>query len=200
MGFLGSHGLQARPDPVDYHVHELVRTNYHDAAEVRFVGGAWAAGSLLFFFDKRNGLSMSPSAIGTASALNGLWTVVAQLTLLNRIRRWLGISRAYKTLTFGWIIVWLLLPNLRTLMEMTETPLPRDNPHEPLLYPPIRGWLTSIGVNLMLSFVTIVGLSNSLLMVLINFSSPDRSALGAVNGISTAVGVSYSLDIYRKWS
>jgi hypothetical protein len=35
-----------------------------------------------------------------------------------------------------------------------------------------------------------VGLSNSLLMVLINFSSPDRSALGAVNGISTAVGVS----------
>ena len=42
----------------------------------------------------------------------------------------------------------------------------------------------------MLSFVTIVGMSNSLLMVLINFSSPDKSALGAVNGISTAVGVS----------
>jgi len=137
---------------------------------------------------------MSPSAIGTASALNGLWTVVAQLTMLNRIRRWLGISRAYKTLTFGWIIVWLLLPNLRTLMEMTETPLPRNHPHEPLLYPPVRGWITSIGVNLMLSFVTIVGLSNSLLMVLINFSSPDRSALGAVNGISTAVGVSEIRD------
>jgi hypothetical protein len=78
-------------------------------------------------------------------------------------------------------------------MEMTETPLPRSNPHEALLYPPVRGWITSIGVNLMLSFVTIVGLSNSLLMVLINFSSPDKSALGAVNGISTAVGV--SLDI-----
>jgi hypothetical protein len=46
----------------------------------------------------------------------------------------------------------------------------------------------------MLSFVTIVGLSNSLLMVLINFSSPDRSALGAVNGISTAVGVSKIRD------
>lgn len=46
----------------------------------------------------------------------------------------------------------------------------------------------------MLSFVTIVGLSNSLLMVLINFSSPDKSALGAVNGISTAVGVSERRD------
>lgn len=133
---------------------------------------------------------MSPSAIGTASALNGLWTIVVQLTFLNRIRRWLGISRAYKTLTFGWIIVWLLLPNLRTLLEISETPLPRENPQDPILYPEVRGWITSIGVNLMLSFVTIVGLSNSLLMVLINFSSPDRSALGAVNGISTAVGVS----------
>jgi hypothetical protein len=75
-------------------------------------------------------------------------------------------------------------------MELTETPLPRANTYDPILYPPVRGWLTSIGVNLMLSFVTIVGLSNSLLMVLINFSSPDRTALGAVNGISTAVGVS----------
>jgi len=190
MGVLGSYGIQTGADSFDHHVHEFVRQHLRHRANVRFVGGAWAAGSLLFFFDKRNGLSMSPSAIGTASALNGLWTVVAQLTMLNRIRRWLGISRAYKTLTFGWIIVWLLLPNLRTLMEMTETPLPRNQPHEPLLYPPVRGWITSIGVNLMLSFVTIVGLSNSLLMVLINFSSPDRSALGAVNGISTAVGVS----------
>lgn len=163
------------------------------------MGGAWAAGSLLFFFDRHNGLSMSPSAIGTASALNGLWTIVAQLTLLNRIRRCLGISRAYKTLTFGWIIIWLLLPNLRTLLEMSETPLPRDNPHDPILYPAVRGWATSIGVNLMLSFVTIVGMSNSLLMVLINFSSPDKSALGAVNGISTAVGVSQSQLDMRCW-
>jgi hypothetical protein len=31
-------------------------------------------------------------------------------------------------------------------------------------------------------------------MVLINFSSPDKSALGAVNGISTAVGVSQGRD------
>jgi hypothetical protein len=102
----------------------------------------------------------------------------------------LGISRAYKTLTFGWIIIWLLLPNLRTLLEMSETPLPQEDPHDPILYPEVRGWVTSIGVNLMLSFVTVVGMSNSLLMVLINFSSPDKSALGAVNGISTAVGVS----------
>lgn len=124
---------------------------------------------------------MSPWAIGIASALNGLWTICAQLLLLTRIRKYLGLSRAYKVLSFGWIPVWLLLPRLRDLMEMTETPV--DG-----MYPPVRGWATSIGVNLMLSFVTVVGLSNSLMMVIINLSSPDRMALGAVNGIATAAG------------
>jgi hypothetical protein len=45
----------------------------------------------------------------------------------------------------------------------------------------------------MLSAVTVVGMSNSLLMVLVNYASPDRRALGAVNGISTAVGVSSAI-------
>jgi hypothetical protein len=52
-----------------------------------------------------------------------------------------------------------------------------------------RGWITSIGVNMMLSFVTVVGMTGSLLMILTNYASPDRAALGAVNGIGTAVGV-----------
>lgn len=51
-----------------------------------------------------------------------------------------------------------------------------------------RGWILSIAVNLLLSYMTIVGMANSLLMVLINYSSPDKTALGAVNGISTAIG------------
>lgn len=129
-----------------------------------------------------SGLGMSPWAIGIASALNGLWTITAQLLLLNRIRKRLGLARAYKVLSFGWIPVWFLLPRLRDLLEATETSV--DGLH----YPAIRGWATSIGVNLMLSCVTIVGLASSLLMVLINHSSPDRTALGAVNGIATAVG------------
>ena len=41
---------------------------------------------------------------------------------------------------------------------------------------------------MLLSLVTVVGMTGSLLMVLVNCSSPDRTALGAVNGISTAVG------------
>jgi len=47
-------------------------------------------------------------------------------------------------------------------------------------------------VNLMLSFVTFVGMTGSLLMILVNYSSPDKTALGAVNGIATAVSVSAS--------
>jgi hypothetical protein len=92
-------------------------------------------------------------------------------------------------LTFGWIPVYLLLPRLRHLLEALETPLPPDGTGR-VLYSNTRTWGTSIGVNAVLSFVTVVGMSNSLLMVLINYSSPDRSALGGVNGISTAVGVS----------
>ena len=53
----------------------------------------------------------------------------------------------------------------------------------------------SFAINLMLSFVTVVGMANSLLMVLTNFSSPNRAALGAVNGVMTAVGVSRPCDV-----
>jgi hypothetical protein len=134
---------------------------------------------------------MSAQAIGYALALNGFWTVACQLLLLNRIRRWLGVATAYKCLTFGWIIVFLALPQLRQLLELTETPIPGDGSGR-VHYSETRGWATSIGVNVVLSFVTLVGMSGSLMMVLVNYSSPDRSALGAVNGISTAVGVNRS--------
>lgn len=131
---------------------------------------------------------MSASAIGTALAVNGLWTIACQLLLLNRIRRYFGISRSFKILSFGWLLIWLLLPMLRSVLEAAETPLARDNPLDPIHYPAERGWITSISVNLLLSFVSVVGMANSLLMVLVNFSCPDQSAYGAVNGISTAVG------------
>ncbi|UOH81417.1 hypothetical protein LQV05_004086 [Cryptococcus neoformans] len=37
-------------------------------------------------------------------------------------------------------------------------------------------------------FATVVAMSSSLLMVLVNYASPDKTALGAINGIGTAAG------------
>ena len=135
-----------------------------------------------------SGLGMSASAIGTALAVNGLWTIACQLLLLNRFRRYFGISLSFKILSFGWILVWTFLPLLRPVLEATETALPQASSYDPIRYPESRGWTTSICVNLLLSFVSVVGMSNSLLMVLVNFSCPEKTAYGAVNGISTAVG------------
>ncbi|WWD10081.1 hypothetical protein V865_008214 [Kwoniella europaea PYCC6329] len=137
-----------------------------------FVQGAWNAACLLFFFDRNNGLAMSASSIGTAFAINGLVTIVVQLVLLTRIKRLFGIAGGYKVLTIGWIFVWLLLP----LLRLTKPPGGSG------------GWTLSIFVNVYLSFVTVINLTGSLLMVLINTASPDKSALGAINGIGTAVG------------
>ena len=133
---------------------------------------------------------MSASAIGTALSINGIWTIACQLLVLNRVRRLFGIARAYKVLSTGWLLIFFILPLLRPVMEATETPVESDNEYDPVRYPASRGWITSICVNLLLSFVTLCGMSNSLLMVLINYSSPDKTALGAVNGIQTSIGVS----------
>lgn len=144
----------------------------------------------------RTVLNIKTSAIGYALSINGIWTIACQLLLLNRLRRWLGVATAYKLLTFGWIVVYFLLPKLRDLLELLEIPLPDDGSGR-TRYSNTRSWGTAIGVNAVLSFVTVVGMNNSLLMVLVNYSSPDRSALGAVNGITTAVGVS---NPYHLWT
>ncbi|ODO10776.1 hypothetical protein I350_01374 [Cryptococcus amylolentus CBS 6273] len=156
-----------------------------------FMQGAWGAAVLLFFFDRHNGLGMSASAIGLSLALNGLWTILCQILLLSRIRRWFGISMGYKVLSAGWPLIWLILPLLRNVLTATETPLPPpedDQYTHPLLYPETRGWPTAICVNLYLSLSSVVAISSSLLMAVVNYSSPDRTALGAINGISTAAG------------
>ncbi|RXK39482.1 hypothetical protein M231_03150 [Tremella mesenterica] len=153
-----------------------------------FVQAAWQAVSLLFFFDKNNGLGMSASAIGLSLAVNGFFTIICQLLVLNRLRRALGLAKAYRLLSALWIPVFLLLPLLRDILEATETSLPVIDPASEGQYSEIRGWTTSICVNLLLSYVTVCGMSGSLLMVFVNYSSPDRTALGAVNGITTAVG------------
>lgn len=135
-----------------------------------------------------SGLGMSASAIGTALAVNGVWTIACQLLLLNRIRRYFGIALAFKILSFAWIPLWFMLPMLRSVLEATESPVSAQSVYDPVRFGEERGWATSIGVNLVLSFVSVIGMANSLLMVLVNFSCPDQTAYGAVNGISTAVG------------
>ncbi|EAL22609.1 hypothetical protein CNBB2410 [Cryptococcus deneoformans B-3501A] len=176
-----------------------------------FVQGAWNAAVLLFFFDRNHGLGMSvrtslmtillplqASAIGIAMAINGIWTITCQILFLNRLRRLLGVSLAYKLLSLGWPLVWIFMPLLRNVLMSTESPLPplQDVPdtktshhrYHPVIYPEERAWPTTICVNLYLMFVTVVGMSSSLLMVLVNYASPDKTALGAINGIGTAAG------------
>ncbi|WWD15992.1 hypothetical protein CI109_100416 [Kwoniella shandongensis] len=158
-----------------------------------FVQGGWTAASLLFFFDPNNGLGMSAQAIGIVMAINGLWTILCQILLLTRFRRWFGISLAYKLLSAGWPLIYIFLPLLRNVLIATETPIPHDsisnpNGYGPRVYAAERGWPTLICVNLYLCFVTLVNMSNGLLMVLVNFASPDKTALGAMNGITTAAG------------
>ncbi|WVQ78344.1 hypothetical protein IAT38_000429 [Cryptococcus sp. DSM 104549] len=156
------------------------------------VQGGWNSAVLLFFFDRNNGLSMSASSIGLTMALNGVWTVACQILFLTRLRRVFGITLAYKILSLGWPFVWILLPLLRGVLELTETPLEPAGKvggfDQPAVYAETRGWMTQVAVAGYLMFVTFVGLSSSLLMVLVNFSSPDKTALGAINGLSTAAG------------
>ncbi|WWC89979.1 uncharacterized protein L201_004909 [Kwoniella dendrophila CBS 6074] len=152
-----------------------------------FVQGAWNAAALLFFFDRNNGLAMSTPAIGGAFAINGLVTILVQLILLKRIKKWLGITLGFKVLSFGWIFVWLLLPPLRTILLNTETPISTTSEGH-LVFGEIRKWPITIFINLYLCFCTIVNMTGSLLMVLINTCSPNKNSLGAINGIMIAVG------------
>ncbi|OWZ34735.1 hypothetical protein C343_01229 [Cryptococcus neoformans C23] len=143
-------------------------------------------------------LPLQASAIGIAMAINGIWTIACQVLFLNRLRRLLGVSLSYKLLSLGWPLVWFFMPLLRNVLTSTESPVPplQDVPdtktshhrYHPVIYPEERAWPTTICVNLYLMFATVVAMSSSLLMVLVNYASPDKTALGAINGIGTAAG------------
>lgn len=78
-----------------------------------FVGGAWGAVSLLFFYTPTatGGLGLSPSIIGTAMALQGLWSIVCQLGFLNRIRRRFGMALSYQLLNTSYVSATLAVLN-----------------------------------------------------------------------------------------
>ena len=50
-----------------------------------------------------SGLGMSPSAIGTALSIQGVWSVVCQLTFLSKLQRKYGSVRAFQRLNAGWV-------------------------------------------------------------------------------------------------
>lgn len=153
-------------------------------------------------------LPLQASAIGIAMAINGIWTIACQVLFLNRLRRLLGVSLSYKLLSLGWPLVWFFMPLLRNVLTSTESPVPplQDVPdtktshhrYHPVIYPEERAWPTTICVNLYLMFATVVAMSSSLLMVLVNYASPDKTALGAINGIGTAAGVSIPLQLHHS--
>jgi len=103
------------------------------------------------------------------------------------LQRALGLAWAYRLLTAGWVLSWLALPRLRDVLERWEPRIHPDTDPEGA-FGAVRGWPVTLAVNALLCWTAIVQLNFSLLMVIVNNSAPDRSALGAVNGISSAVG------------
>jgi hypothetical protein len=123
---------------------------------------------------------MTPSAIGTALALQGAWSIVCQLAFLGRLRRRWGVARAYKILNSGNIIIFGTLPLLRLIVVHSEGLHAGENGET-------RGFLTWLSILSWLGMSTYFGLSNSFSMVLVNMAAPDKGALGALNGISTSL-------------
>jgi hypothetical protein len=123
---------------------------------------------------------MTPSAIGTALACQGAWSIVCQLVFLGRLRRRWGVAKAYKILNSGFIFLFLSLPLLRVVVINTEGVHAGENGET-------RGIWTWLSILSWLAISTFVGLSNSFSMVLVNMAAPDKGALGVLNGLSTSL-------------
>lgn len=125
---------------------------------------------------------MTPGAIGTALAFQGLWTIICQLWLLGKFRRRFGIANSYKILNAGFTFVFLTLPLLRTVVVAAEGVHAGEDAEKP------RAVVTWIAIMSWLFLSSVVGMSNSFAMVVINMAAPEKEALGALNGISVAIG------------
>ena len=181
-------------DLVYFSIRELLPTQLTD---ISFVISAWQAVSLLFFYTpvKRglvvmrasltiSGLGMPASSIGTALAFNGVWAVTCQLLFLKRIRHRFGVILSYQLLNAGWILAWPFVPLLHKVLLATESPQSDGT------YSNQRGRWLWLALAAQLGFTTFIGMASSLQMVIVNTAAPDRNSLGAVNGLSTSVGVS----------
>jgi hypothetical protein len=76
------------------------------------------SGSSLSFAN--SGLGLTPSAIGTALSIQGVWSVICQLVFLSKMQRKHGSVRAFQRLNSGWVLVFLTLPLVRIVTVMAE--------------------------------------------------------------------------------
>ncbi len=90
------------------------------------------------------------------------------------------MAKAYKILNSGFILLFASLPLLRVVVIHTEGLHAGEQGES-------RGFLTWTAVLAWLALSTFFGLSNSFSMVLVNMASPDKGALGALNGLSTSL-------------
>lgn len=62
---------------------------------------------------------MTASQTGTSLALNGLWTLLAQIAFLPPLQTAFGMAPLYHYLNSGWVVVFLLLPVTNYLARWT---------------------------------------------------------------------------------
>ncbi|KAH8087430.1 putative MFS transporter [Filobasidium floriforme] len=147
-----------------------------------FIGGGWAALILLYAYTptRSGGLGMTPSAIGTALSIQGLWSVVCQLTFLSKMQRKYGTVLAFQRLNAGWVLVFLTLPLVRVVAVFSEGQHAGENGES-------RSWLMWIALMAWLALSTFIGMSHSVSMVVVQLACPDKRAIAGLNGVSTCV-------------
>jgi hypothetical protein len=117
-----------------------------------------------------SGLGMTPSAIGTALSVQGLWSVVCQLTFLSKMQRKYGTVLAFQRLNAGWVsvrwrhcvrvvvltkiifqvLVFLTLPLVRVVAVFSEGQHAGENGES-------RSWLMWIALMAWLALSTFIG-------------------------------------------
>ncbi len=80
-----------------------------------------------------------------------------------------GIAGGYRFLNCGYILVFLYLPMIRSVVLYFEGPHAGEDPEVS------RSIFTYMAILLFLGLSTFVGMANSLSMVLVNLCTPDRA-------------------------
>lgn len=145
------------------------------------------------------GLGLQSSQTGLTLACTGVWSLVFQFAFLPPVRLHLfsrsdrkisylpaslaqlqlrlGVKRLYQTLCLGYPLLFVLLPFINWLATVTKS---TTSPEGAKL-----SFSVWTGLYLAL-FISVPVLSTgSVVMILVNRSSPHRSALGKINGASS---------------
>ena len=162
--------------------------------------GAWSGVYLLVCYSpiKDGGLGLITSQIGLTLACTGAWSLVFQLMFLPVVRRRLsssasisadhlaplfcrsqlqirlGVKQLYRILCAGYVLLFVLLPTINWLAIVTES---TSSPAGARL-----SWIVWALLYFAL-FVSVPVLSTgSIVLILVNSSSPSPAALGKLNG------------------